>query len=174
MGMSPHPVAEDGYDDRWQTPGHILDAVRCVIPITTDPCAPIENNTRARLFFTEREDGLAWPWVSDAFVNPPYGPKLVPWTAKVIVEARSGIEILYLVPARVEVMWYRKASLECEERVTLKKRIQFLRPPGDLRKKKQNAHASSIFYFGPNVERFRFIFGPLGELRNTRDWDHHL
>jgi hypothetical protein len=100
----------------WGTPDAILDRVRRVAPIGLDPCSNnvAQRHVRARVaWFGPPDDGLALPWrgyLGDgalAYVNPPYGGALRPWSEKMAGEASLGCQIITLVPSSTGTRWWR-------------------------------------------------------------------
>lgn len=92
-------------DQRWETPTELLDVLYRVFGrFDLDPCAPRKSRTqvKARVHFTEDDDGLALPWKGVVFVNPPYGRGLSLWVekARLEVEERRAKTVVALLPAR--------------------------------------------------------------------------
>src|SRR4051794_38053719 len=96
---------------RWETPIELLEALYRVFKrFDLDPCAPRKSRTRvkARVHFTEDDDGLALPWHGTVFVNPPYGRGLAAWVAKARreVEERRARTVVALLPARPDTAYW--------------------------------------------------------------------
>lgn len=71
--------------EEWLTPPFITQALG---PFDLDPCSPVNRPwPTARKHFTINDDGLRQAWEGFVFCNPPYGPKLGVWLAKM---ARHG------------------------------------------------------------------------------------
>ena len=65
---------------------------------------------KARVHWTEEDDGLSLPWHGTVFVNPPYGRSLPRWVAKAHKEVESGHAkiVVALLPARPDTgYWHR-------------------------------------------------------------------
>ena len=77
-----------------------------------DPCAARKSRTRvrARVHFTEEDDGLSLPWHGVVFVNPPYGRTLGLWVAKAHHEVQEGRArtVVALLPARPDTAYWHK------------------------------------------------------------------
>lgn len=91
--------------DEWCTPAEVLDLVRQVGPIATDPCwnpNAITNPTRAR--YTRSDDGLSQKWLCAAdeivFVNPPYSD-LATWLIACSLAGKTR-NVIALVPSRTD------------------------------------------------------------------------
>lgn len=96
---------------RWETPTELLDALyRVFRRFDLDPCAPRKSRTRvkARVHFTEEDDGLALPWHGTVFVNPPYGRGLAAWVSKGRREVEEGRAktVIALLPARPDTAYW--------------------------------------------------------------------
>lgn len=152
----------------WQTPPDFLDLVRQVAHIALDPCTTAANPTKALNFFTEADDGLALRWDTGThhprglvYVNPPYGRALPAWADKVAQEAANGLELLVLVPARVDTRWFRKLQTELDVVLFWSGRIKFVDPATG----KQGDPAlfpSAVFYQGPDRDGFESAFAGTG------------
>lgn len=144
----------------WRTPKVVLDLVRQVGPIALDPCTDSDNPTGALMFATT--NGLSLPWHSSkpfggglVFCNPPYSRSLRDWSEKCVMEANLGAEIIALVPARTDTMWWSV--------MTVANAFCFWR--GRLRFEGAPASApfpSALVYFGRRTFLFGRVFGPYG------------
>ena len=112
----------------WRTPPEMLDIVRQIGPIGLDPCAPNDNNTGAKTFFTADDDGLQKSWAGHGlvFVNPPYGRALKPWMAKMAREGTQATEIVALVPVRTDTAWWQDNVSSARRVCFYRGRIKFL------------------------------------------------
>lgn len=101
----------------WLTPPEVVDVVRRVSPLGTialDPCGNRASvvGARRQYLVEDGDDGLALPWHGAGglvYVNPPYGRSLPAWIDKCADEAFDGAEIVALVPARPDTLWFRHA-----------------------------------------------------------------
>ena len=87
----------------WFTPPKILDPVREYFggAIPLDPCTTPNNPTKARRFWTPKENGLTKSFSKKGtFINPPYGKKhgMHAWLTKIHTEAAQGRTIVALLP----------------------------------------------------------------------------
>ena len=97
----------------WETPPEILETLYEVFgKFDLDPCAARKSRTRvrARVHFTEEDDGLSLPWHGVVFVNPPYGRTLGLWVAKAHHEVQEGRArtVVALLPARPDTAYWHK------------------------------------------------------------------
>lgn len=97
----------------WETPTQLLDALYLAFRrFDLDPCAPRKSRTRvrARVHFTEEDDGLALPWHGLVFVNPPYGRGLAAWVEKCRreVEEERARTVVALLPARPDTSYWHE------------------------------------------------------------------
>jgi site-specific DNA-methyltransferase (adenine-specific) len=93
----------------WHTPRALFDRVEAVLgPFDLDPCAPAGGGSpvRARVRFTESDDGLELEWFGRVFMNPPYGRSLSHWVCKAREEASRGALVVGLLPARTDTAWW--------------------------------------------------------------------
>lgn len=103
-----HASKKTGGSDDWQTPDVVLERVRKLGRLFLDPCTVASNPCGAQLAFHEGGLERTWQGVTArdiAYCNPPYsGLKL--WAAKVDAEAKAGVSIIALVPARTDTQWW--------------------------------------------------------------------
>jgi phage N-6-adenine-methyltransferase len=103
----------------------LLEALAAVFGrFDLDPCAPTKSRARvkARVHWTEKDDGLALPWRGTVFINPPYGRSLARWVKKAHHEVRDGRAktVVALLPARTDTAYWH-------EHVACRAVIYFLR-----------------------------------------------
>ena len=152
--------------EEWYTPKEILDAVYETFGdnLTTDPCSPIGNqNVKAQTYYTQVDDGLKQSWKGNVFMNPPYGNVIGSWTAKAINEYLSGDadEIIILVPARTDTVWFQE--LISYPWCAVKGRLRF------SESKNSAPFPSAIFYLGENVKVFFENFERFGPIFRKMD-----
>lgn len=121
-------------DGRWTTPKALLELLYDVIggPFGLDPCSPVRTGAaapvRARLRFTQANNGLLLPWKADTvFMNPPYGRELPLWMAKAHSEAAQGMAgtVFGLVPARSGTAWWHDHAAGHADVWLLRRRLRF-------------------------------------------------
>ena len=101
--------------ENWETPKELLECLYSVFgSFSLDPCSPTSNGriapVRAKVYYTEADDGLSLPWFGVTFMNPPYGRSLSRWTAKAKaeVEQENARVVVGLLPARPDtIYWHR-------------------------------------------------------------------
>lgn len=65
--------------NEWYTPARYVDAAREVMSgIDLDPASCTEANqiVKAKMYYSEQENGLLYPWQGRIWLNPPYGSTL--------------------------------------------------------------------------------------------------
>lgn len=152
------PALMSSDDVEWYTPPEIRAAVLAALGgiVDVDPCADPGRTFPATVHFTEADNGLIRPWLGRVYMNPPYGRTISTWTTKLRDELREGwaTEAIALLPARTDTTWWHELNPPV---------VCFLR--GRLRFSGYDQSApfpSAAAYFGPNPERFRDVFRPLG------------
>lgn len=168
-------------DSNRRTPAHILDAAREVLgEIDLDPASDADAQAlvqaKAHFILDEGLGGLEMAWYGRIWLNPPGGYIKLPgvkgrlssasvWWNKLLTEYQSGrvIEALFLAftleAFRTCQKWGKppQAFSFCVP----KARLEFPSSDGSDDAKSPPA-ASAIIYLGPNVERFRAVFGEIG------------
>ncbi len=119
-------------DQRWTTPQPLLNRLYGVFgTFDLDPCSPTAGRrhapVRARVYFTEQDDGLSLPWHGQVFVNPPYGRQLGRWVAKARIEVQEGraVNATALIPARTDTRWWHDHVAGSAHVLLLKGRLSF-------------------------------------------------
>lgn len=111
----------------WYTPPHIFAAL--ALRFDVDPASPVGGPLPwipADTFYSVRDDGLAQPWRGRVWLNPPYGPGIDRWLAR-LEEHGSGVA---LVPVRVESAWGQRALRAADVVCFVAGRIRFIRRDG--------------------------------------------
>lgn len=112
----------------WHTPASLFDRVEAAVgPFDLDPCAPSTGGSpvRARVRFTELDDGLSLDWFGRVFMNPPYGRALSSWVSKAKSEADKGVVVVGLVPARTDTAWWQDHVAPYASVIFLRGRLAF-------------------------------------------------
>jgi hypothetical protein len=119
-GIGGHHRAFRGRTDEWLTPPRILSALG---PFDLDPCAPISRPwDMAAEHYTIEEDGLSQRWRGRVWMNPPYGPELVKWLARLAAHG-NGIALIF---ARTETdAFHRYVWQRADALLFLRGRINF-------------------------------------------------
>lgn len=155
--------------NEWYTPGIYTNAAKLVMGnIDLDPASSLEANevVQAGKIFTIEDDGFRKEWFGRVWLNSPYGffegrrgvSCAGMWAKSLNSRFLSGEveEALMLVNANVGDKWWMSLAREIPV-CLINKRIGFRRPSGST-KKTQPSKGNSIFYFGKNFEKFRYVF----------------
>ena len=160
----PHVTNNSGCNE-WYTPERYLDLAREVLgEIDLDPasCAFANETVKARLFYSEDDNGLTKPWHGRVWMNPPYSADLVlKFAEKFVGEYNDGnvTEGIVLVNNATETAWF--ASL-----VSAATAVCF--PRGRIRYQSQNRESlaplqgQAFLYFGENGDKFLRVFSEIG------------
>lgn len=97
-------------NEHFCTPRPLLHLLTQVGPIGVDPCSNANSLVPAAVKWGEAEDGLSrsWAGLGMVYTNPPYGAKIRKWLPKILYEARNGVEIILLGPARTDTSWFQR------------------------------------------------------------------
>lgn len=107
----PGPLLSSARGD-WETPPELFaDLVDWYGTFDLDAAASAENALCAR-FYADRS--LERDWTVDydgyrfsrVYVNPPYGRGVGAWVAKAAEAAALGVEVVMLLPARTDTVWF--------------------------------------------------------------------
>jgi len=150
--------------EHWCTPPVVLETVSKFNDgksIYLDPCSNANSIVGALEEWRLERDGDSlekpWPSLGLAFINPPFGDALKRWAEKLAYEAARGVEIVALLPARTDTVWFThvwSAQAICFWR----RRLKFLGAPSSA------PFPSCIAYWGPRVYRFADVFEKRGHV----------
>ena len=162
-------------DEEWYTPAPYLEAARAALGghIGLDPAShPLAQEVvQAEVYFTKQDNGLAQDWRAETlFINPPYTAALQgEFAYKLVCELDAGDvkEAVWLGNSHTDTAWYQRLARRCDAMFFPASRQKFWQPKlnadGDIVKETQSNHiASTLFYFGSEIERFKESFRPLG------------
>lgn len=126
MSLTSHQKQHRGATDTWLTPRFILDALG---PFDLDPCAAPDPRPwpTADVHYVKEQDGLSLPWEGFVWCNPPFGPEVGAWLAR-MADHGNGIG---LCAARTETRWFADTVWSRADAVLfLHGRPTFCRPDG--------------------------------------------
>lgn len=90
----------------WETPQDLFDSLNRQFHFSLDACATPQN-AKCQKFYSIIDDGLAQPWESVTWCNPPYGRDIINWVEKAYTECMSnGAASVLLLPARTDTRWF--------------------------------------------------------------------
>jgi hypothetical protein len=162
----------------WTTPEDVLHRVGCIEPICLDPCGNANDRVHAAESWwgpgadvpgEHSCDGLKERWLRPGrgliYCNPPFGRELAAWVRKAAAEGDAGAEIVLLVPARTDTVWWHEhiagvASARCY----WKGRLRFGNPPPDKGGGDVAPFPACVVYHGPRPYAFGAAFEDAGEI----------
>jgi DNA N-6-adenine-methyltransferase (Dam) len=95
-----------------------------------DPCSPTSGRTapvRAKVHYTQEDNGLALPWFGTVYMNAPYRRSIHQWTAKAKAEVEQGNAemVVGLLPARPATCYWHRDIAGSASIFFLKGRLKF-------------------------------------------------
>jgi len=118
--------------ETWTTPKEFLEPLYNVFgAFDLDPCSPTSNSrtapVKAKVYYTQDDDGLLLPWFGIVFMNPPYGRSIHHWTAKAKSEVEQGNAelVVGLIPARPDTIYWHRDVAGSASIFFLKGRLKF-------------------------------------------------
>jgi site-specific DNA-methyltransferase (adenine-specific) len=86
-------VCKDGLDGNrnnvWSTPQDLWDTLNAEFAFTLDVCA-LPWNAKCARYYTPDDDGLAQPWSTSNWCNPPFDRSMAKWYQRAWDEAQRG------------------------------------------------------------------------------------
>ncbi len=159
------------------TPERILERVRAYFggQIDLDPATADSNPTKARRFFTAKDDGLSHDWSGyNAFVNPPYGREIRKWVAKIGEEAACAVPLVALLPGQRFEQAYWQTNLfrpELSALVAVRSRVSFIAADG--KPAKGNPYGSFLYCYNGTYEKAVEAFAPIGMVLQIARVEQH-
>lgn len=160
----PHVTNNSGCNE-WYTPAQYVDLAREVLEeIDLDPasCAFANETVKARLFYSEENDGLSRTWRGRVWMNPPYSAELVArFTEKFVNEYNDGniTEGIVLVNNATETAWFVNMAKAASAVVFPRGRIRYQSP---TRESLAPLQGQAFLYFGDRRGRFLRVFSDVG------------
>jgi len=109
-----HRVMFSSASTDWSTPADIFHKLNQEFNFNDDPCPIIP-----------RDNGLARPWGTSTFVNPPYGREIGKWLKKAYEESQQGKTIVCLIPSRTDTSWWHSYVMKAKEIRFIRGRLKF-------------------------------------------------
>lgn len=113
--MMKYNVHFSSASDNWRTPADIYKTLDDEFNFNFDPC-PLNESPEF--------DGLAIPWGSSTFVNPPYS-QIAKWISKAYSEYQKGNTIVMLIPSRTDTRYWHDFIMKANEIRFIKGRLKF-------------------------------------------------
>lgn len=160
----PHVTNNSGCNE-WYTPGEYIDLAREVLgEIDVDPasCEFANETVKARLFYSEDNDGLSKSWYGRVWMNPPYSSDLVSRFAdKFVKEYGDGnvTEGIVLVNNATETAWFTELASVATAVCFPRGRIRY---QSQTRESLAPLQGQAFLYFGENGDRFLQVFSEIG------------
>lgn len=145
-GMAKHERGYCGATNEWLTPPELL---RALGHFDLDPCSPVRRPwDTADHHYTIHEDGLIQPWFGRVWLNPPYGPEVGRWLAR-LAEHGNGMALVF---ARTETRTFARYVWRAAEAVLfVSGRIRFCDSTGELSSNNAGAGSVLIAYGADNA-----------------------
>ena len=145
----------------WFTPSCWVErARRAMGSIDLDPASnkSAQDIVRATRWFDKECDGLAHPWHSNVWLNPPYARGLIEqFVEKLILERHNFAQAIVLVDNRTDAKWFHRLGRIADAVAFTKGRIGFYKESGGLSSSPLNGNV--FVYIGARVGDFVSAFG---------------
>jgi transcriptional regulator with XRE-family HTH domain len=118
--------------ENWETPQKLLEQLYSAFgAFDLAPCSPSSNRrtapVRAKVYYTQDDDGLSLPWFGTVYMNAPYGRRLHNWTAKAKAEVEQGSAevVVGLLAARPDTSYWHRDIAGSASVLFLRGRLRF-------------------------------------------------
>ena len=113
----------------YETPDKLFQVLDNEFHFTIDVCADA-NNTKVKLFYSEKDDALLQDWFGVCWMNPPYGREISKWVKKAYEESVNCRLIkckltVCLLPARTDTKWWNEYVMKADAIHFIKGRLKF-------------------------------------------------
>lgn len=162
-----------GAGDHRLTPDDVLEVVRQMGPIETDPFSNRWSRVGAKHEYEGiLRNGLREPWFGLSFVNGPWSSLLLPARKAVFERQRNaGVEVLWWSPCYTETAWAKVLWQTLPSVCFWSKRVSHKNPQpewdakrGCYKGDKGSMWPTMMVYMGPRHERFASVFAPHGTI----------
>lgn len=112
----------------WETPKNIIELAKSIVGIdqfTLDCCAKDSSVAKGSYYFSPEDDGLKQKWYGTVWNNPPYGRNIIKWIKKSYEESLTGVEVICLIPARTDTVYFHDYCAKFAQVYLIKGRITF-------------------------------------------------
>jgi ParB family chromosome partitioning protein len=149
----------------WYTPPEYVEAARNVMgSIDCDPasCEIAQQTVRANVYHTAEDDGLAYNWRGNIFLNPPFKfPLVADFAAKLCDEVGNGNvgQAVLLTNNSTDTGWWQRAARAAQAVCFVDGRICFWNASG---KPSAPTNGQTFIYFGRRISKFVRAFSDFG------------
>jgi hypothetical protein len=168
------PTIQPSGHDSWCTPPELVKVIYQLGGgrLALDPCSNPYATTEPQLKFSKEDNGLEKDWAEElksrnlkglVYVNPPYDTETLEKVATHCVEQhKRGLEILALVPCKLDQEWWQDTVFETVNAVCfVKGRIKFWE---EGRPKSGAPMPCAFIYWGLRAALFEEIFSMIGRV----------
>lgn len=152
--------ADAGPGDHWGTPPSLLERVRKVLgAIDLDPASNSvgQRHVQATTWYDRETNGLTKRWSGRVWLNPPYSDP-APFVRK-LAQSPDVTASMVVVNNAADTRWFHELAEHSDRMLLTLGRIGFLDGHTAVDGARQG---QSLFYKGPDPQRFRQVFEPLG------------
>lgn len=111
--------------NEWETPLSLFDELNKQFNFTLDPASTSEN-ALCDNFYTKEDNGLVQSWENETvYCNPPYGREITEWAKKACKESKKGTNIVMLIPARTDTIYWHEYVFNKANIYFFKGRLKF-------------------------------------------------
>ena len=165
VGATPEALDASSNSDGWYTPTYIVEMARRVlgaIDLDVASCEAAQSVVQAARWYGKADNGLVQPWYGRVWCNPPYSAP-TQWAHKAISGYRAGevMAALILTNSYTETHWWQDLA-QAGTMLFFRGRLQFWHPE---KTSDRNRTGQTLCYLGPDVARFREVFGAHGVIR---------
>ncbi len=159
------PIAHVGHNSgnmEWNTPTLFVELARKTMgSIDIDPASNeiAQKTVKAKIFFTQKDDGLRKKWTGNVWMNPPYAqPVIGEFIDKITTENIS--QAIVLVNNATETKWGQQLLHDASAVCFPKTRIKFINQNGE--QGESPLQGQMICYLGDNKKLFVENFNRIG------------
>lgn len=158
-GVQSHKNTEER--SRWETPWELFKCIEqhMGIMFVLDAAASKENR-KCLLHYGDGTCGIASPWLSWTWCNPPY-TRTADFVKKAIEEKKNGTASIIMTYAACDVAWFHSAFEHITEIIFIKGRVRSIDPKTGKISKNSPAKGHMIMVFDPFTESDRVVCSTL-------------
>lgn len=161
-----------GKSNEWYTPARYVEAARKVLgEIDLDPasCAVANQIVKAKMYYTQEDNGLAQAWYGRIWLNPPFGTtngksNIGLFTRRLVEEYQAGHieQAILLSTSKTDTSWF---TFLWDYPICFTNHVvNFYQTRKRSRVKAAHFHGTIFVYFGSDEQKFIEVFSDIGTI----------
>jgi len=156
-------------DNEGYTPPEYIEMVRRVMSsIDLDPASNeyAQEVVKAKVYYSEDDNGLDRDWIGNVWMNPPYANKLIVQFIDKLINEKQVTQAIVLTNNNTDTQWFKKLFNWADLLCFTTGRINFYKKDGTI---SAPTNGQTFFYKGVNPDNFVVEFKRIGLIMTKYD-----